>query len=192
MPLQRFRVGWTNFPGAPGVSTHYLSTSVADYSHIRTFYNAIKDLFPLNLTFTFPTVVDIINEATGQLTGAIAISPPANVISAAASNPYSGTSGAVLRWQTGAIQNGNRVVGRTFLVPLNQSQYFTDGSLTGTAITTIQNAATTLLAAYADGVKVWSRPWVGSPGNPARAGAYFTAIGAIVPDLAVVLRSRRT
>jgi hypothetical protein len=191
MPLQRYRVSWTNWPGAPGVSTHYLSTSVADYAPIRNFYLAIKDLFPNNLTFSFPTTVDIINEATGQLTGTIATTPGAQVVSAAPANPYAGSAGAVIRWSTAAIQNGNRVVGRTYLVPLNQTQYANDGSLSGTPITTIQTAATTLLAAYADGIKVWSRPFAGTPGNPARAGAYFTALTATVPDLAAVLRSRR-
>jgi len=191
MPLQRYRVSWTNFPGAPGISTHYLSTSVADYAAIRNFYIAIKDLFPNGLTFAFPTTVDIINEATGQLTGLIATTPGANVISANAAGSYAGSAGAVLRWTTAAIQNGNRVVGRTYLVPLNSSQYANDGSLGSTTITTIQTAATTLLAAYADGIKVWSRPFEGTPGNPARAGAYFTALAATVPDIAAVLRSRR-
>lgn len=191
MPLQRFRVGWTNFPGAPGVSTHYLSTSVADYTAIRTFWNTITPLLPNGLTITFPSIVDIINEATGQLTGSIAVTPMAQIVSAAVQQPYSGTSGGVIRWVTPAIQNGNRVTGRTFLVPLHRDQYQNDGSLASTFITTVQTAAVTLLAAYADGIKVWSRPFAGTPGNPARAGAYFTAIGAVVPDLAVVMRSRR-
>jgi hypothetical protein len=203
VPLQRYRVSWTNWPGAPGVTTLYLSTSVADYSHIRTFFNTIKDLFPTNLTFTFPSVVDIINETNGQLTGSIATTPGAVVTSTASSQGYAGSAGGMIRWNTAAIVDGTRVTGRTYLVPLHQNSYFTDGSLVSATITSIQTAATTLLAAYADGVKVFSRPYpgraaVGTPGEPgykparaARVGSYATALSALVPDLAVVMRSRR-
>lgn len=198
MPLIRYRVAWSNWPGAPGVSTHYFSTSVADFSPVRAFYLANKDLFPNLLTWTFPTSYDVINEVTGQLSSTVATAPQTAVSSAHSATAYSGTSGAVLRWSTNSVVNGNKVVGRTYLVPLAQDQYFTDGSLVGTFITTVTAAATALLAAYGDGLKVWARPFPGrtndpggKPDIPARVGSFHTVVAATVPDFAAVMRSRR-
>lgn len=186
MPLARYRIGMGNWPGAPGVLTLYLGTTVADFTPIRTFITAIKDTFPNTLTFSFPTSIDIINEATGQLTNSVAVAPTAPISSTSTAAPYAGSAGALIHWGTSAFVAGRRVAGRTYLVPQANASFASDGSLSGTVITTIQNAATALIAAYGDGLKVWSRPKEG-----VRPGAFFTALSASVPDLAVVLRSRR-
>ncbi len=186
MPLARYRIGLSNWPGAPGVMTFYLGTSVADFTAIRTFCNAIKDAFPNGFTFQFPSSVDIINEANGQLTNSVAVAPQVAVSSISAANPYAGSAGALIRWSTSGFVNGKRVQGRTYCVPLAAAQFANDGSLAGATITLLGNAATALIAAYGDGIKVWARPKEG-----VRPGAFFTALNATVPDLAVVMRSRR-
>lgn len=186
MPLARYRLSMGNWPGAPGVMTLYFGTSVADFTAVRTFITSIKDLFPNGLTFSFPTTLDIINEATGQLTNATAIAGQTAAASISTAAPYAGSAGALIHWNTSAFVNGRRVAGRTYCVPLANSNFANDGSLSGSAITTLQNAATALIAAYGDGLKVWSRPKEG-----VRPGAFFTALSATIPDLAVVMRSRR-
>jgi len=201
MVLQRYRVAWSNWPGTPGVSTHYLSSSVNDYTAIRTFYQAIKDYMPNGLTFTFPSLVDYINEVDGKLVSSTAVTPGAPVTSVAALGSYSGVSGMLIRWNTSAVVNGNKVIGRTYLVPMAQTKYQNDGTPDDTQRTIATTAANALIAAYADGIKVWSRPFAGraatagpppKPAIAARAGAFFTALSASIPDVAVVLRSRRT
>lgn len=187
MPLIRYRVGMGNWPGAPGVMTFYFGTSVADFTPVRTFILAIKDLFPNGLTFSFPTSVDIINEATGQLTNSTAVAGQTASASISTAAPYAGSAGGLIHWNTSGFVNGRRVAGRTYCVPMLANGFANDGSLAGTTITTMQNAATALIAAFGDGLKVWSRPKEG-----VRPGAFFTALSATVPDLAVVMRSRRT
>jgi len=176
------------------VTTLYFGTGVTDFTGVKTFFDAIKANFPNGLTFTYPTTVDVINEATGQLTGSVVGTTLASTVSITTASVYSGVSGAIVRWNTGLIQNGKRVTGRTFLVPLVKECYDTNGTLASGTISGIQTAAAALLSGYGDGLKVWSRPYAGAPGTGegARAGIYATVIGQTVPDLAVVLRSRRT
>lgn len=195
MPLQRYRVSLANWPGAPGVMTFYLGSGVTDFTPIRTFCNSLTGVMPNGLSFSFPTTVDVFNEANGQLTGSLPATTLATVSSSVTAAAYSGTSGALVRWNTGLIQAGKRVAGRTYVVPLAGSNYDTNGSLSTTCIGLIQGAANTLLTSLTDGLKVWSRPVTAdatkTPPVVGRAGAIATVISAAVPDLAVVMRSRR-
>jgi hypothetical protein len=194
-PLNRVRVTWTNFPGAPGLSTFYLSSAVTNTAAILTFYTAIKDLFPNGLTIQVPSTGDVVDSATNQITGAWTGSGGGNTASTATANPYSGTSGALVRWTTGAVQNGRRLSGRTYLVPLNNLQYANDGSLSSTCQTTIQNAANAMITSYAAALLVYGPPrdsGTNGPGDPGKAAITSPAVAAVVPDLAVVMRSRRT
>jgi hypothetical protein len=191
MAMQRFRVTWSNFPGAPGLSTFYLNPSITDYTPIRTFFTAVAGYLPNGLQLTFPSAVDTINESNGQLTASVGITPMNFIQSGVTAGAYSGASGAVVRWQTTGIWHGKRVSGRTYLVPLTSAAYGNDGTLVTAAITTLQGAANTLITSYGDGLRVWARPFAGTATRPARTGMQFGAISATVPDLAAVLRSRR-
>jgi hypothetical protein len=90
-------------------------------------------------------------------------------------------------WNTGAIVNGRRVRGRTFLGPLDNSCLQNDGTLSSSSIT----HANALGAAWTDaGLTttlscVWHRP-VGGTG-----GSNHEIISATVRDKFAVLRSRR-
>jgi hypothetical protein len=197
MPLIRYRVSWGNFPGAPGVTTLYFSTSVADFTPVRTFFNSVMTTCPQSLTFSYPTSYDVINEATGQLQTTVATAAQAVSTSLTTAGTYSLTSGALIRWNTSAVVAGNKVVGRTYIVPLAGSQYNNNGAVASGTITTLQNAANALLAAYGDGLKVWARPFkgrtgvAGKPDIPARVGSFATALSATTPATPVVMRSRR-
>lgn len=197
MPLIRYRVSWGNFPGAPGVTTLYFSTSVADFTPVRTFFNGIKDVMPQGLTFSYPTSYDVINESDGKLSTTVATAAQAVSTSITTAGVYSLTSGALIRWNTSAVVNGNKVVGRTYLVPAAGVSYNTGGAVSATTITTCQNAANALLAAYGDGLKIWARPFKGrtgvpgKPDIPPRVGSFATALSATMPTTPVVMRSRR-
>lgn len=197
MPLHRVRVTLTNFPGAPGYAAHYFSTSVTDMTALKTFWTSLVNYFAAGTTFTLPSSGDIINETDGKITGGWSGSGGGTAGSGGTAANYSGSSGAVVEWQSNAIVNGRRPLGKTYVVPLKSTYYDTQGSLDiTTCVTPITTAATTLLAAYTDGLKVWSRPYTpptdGKPHPAARVGSYGTAIAARVPDLAVTMRSRRT
>lgn len=193
--LNRVRVNWTNFPGAPGLSTFYLEASTTNLAPLKTFFTAIKDLFPNALTTDVQNSGDVIDTGTNKITGAWVGSGGGTSVSAATANPFSGASGAYVRWLTNAVLNGRRLSGRTYLVPLNQLQYGNDGSLSTTAQSTITTAASALITSYAGSLTCYGPPRDAGtlgPGDPGKAAINSPIIAAVVPDIAAVMRSRRT
>lgn len=193
MTIQRVRVVMSNWAGAPGYINFYETSAVVDHTPYRTFFNSLITLFPAGLTFTFPGSGDIINEGTGNIVGAWTVAAPAPVVGTNAS-VYAGGAGAVVDWLTSGVVAGRRPMGRTFLVPIGSNMLDTNGSLAGTTITTILNAATAMIASLGPTFLVWSRPFPGGPGGdpPSRLGTVNPVTSARVPDLAATLRSRRT
>lgn len=192
MEINRVRVSWTNFPGAPGLSTFYLAAGITDVTAIKTFFTAIKDQFPAGLTTQVPNSGDIVDVGTGKITGSWAGTGGGSAVSVATAAPYSGTSGAMVRWISGAVVDGHRLTGRTYLVPLTGNKYANDGSLNSTDQTTIQTAANALATAYAGSLVVYHKHRNASGGDLGSPGVVSGVVSALVPDLAVVLRSRRT
>lgn len=189
----RCRVAWANFPGAPGVSTFYFGSSTVDMSALRTFFAAFTNLIAGGVQLQIPSAGDQINDTDGSITG-IWTGPAQTVVTTTGSGAYSGASGAVVEWLSSAIVGGRRPIGKTFLVPLAQANYDTNGTLTSAFLTAAQTAANALIVAYAGEMKVLSRPFTppaGSP-KPPRVGVASTIVAARIPDLAAVLRSRRT
>jgi len=192
--LNRVRVGWTNWPGAPGLSTFYLESGTTNVAALKTFFTSIKELFPNSLTTDVPNSGDVIDTGTGHITGGWTGSGGGTSSSAATANAYAGACGALIRWNTNGILNGRRLVGRTYLVPLNNLQFANDGSLSGTCITALQNAATALITAYAGALHIYGPPrdtGTNGPSDPGKAAINSPVIAAVVPDLAAVMRSRR-
>jgi hypothetical protein len=194
--INRVRVAWSNFPGAPGLSTFYLADGTTDVTAIKTFFTAVGVLIPNGTTFQIPNSGDQIDPGTGKLTGTWTGTGGGSFTSTAtAGAAFSGSSGAMVRWVTGAVVDGHRLVGRTYLVPLVGTNYDANGSLSSTAQTTIQNAANALVTSYAQNILVYHKHVDSDPdATPPVAGSPGVTSGitsAIVPDLAVVLRSRR-
>jgi hypothetical protein len=191
MTIKRYRVSWSNFSGAPGVSTLYFASTVTDFTPVKTFFGSVAAFLPNGLTLSYPTTVDVLDEVTGLIQTTTAATTLTQTVSAVASSAYSGTSGAIVRWITPDYVDGKHVVGRTYLVPLSSGSYDTNGSLSSTPISTIQTAGLTLLGATS--MVVWQRPRAANAlkGITARVGSSHAASNVLVPDLACVMRSRR-
>lgn len=201
--MNRVRVAWTGGPGGNGVSTFYLGSTTTDMTGIKALFNSLKTYVPTGITWTVPVLGDQINDTDGLITGSWVGTNGGTVSTIGGTAAYSGTSGFCIDWLSSAIIVGRRRQGRTFFVPGAPLIYQNNGSLDDPTVTAIQNAGTALITAYAGEFKVWSRPFAGSPqigtpGNPGyrpakppRVGAAVQVIAARVPDLAVVLRSRR-
>lgn len=185
MTMNRVKVLWQNFSGAPGYSNHYVGSTTTAQTAIRAFYNALASYIPTGTTIQVPNTGDQVNEATGQITGAWTGTPQSQVTCSGAGN-YSGPCGAIVNWRTAEVINGRRPMGRTFIVPLVVGSYDSNGSLSAGTISAIQTAADTLISSLAGELKVWSRP------KPTIAGANVTVVSAQVPDMAAILKSRRT
>jgi hypothetical protein len=116
----------------------------------------------------------------------VAAATPPTVVNGGGSGAYSAPSGAVLHWLTGTVRNGRRLRGRTFIVPLANSNYEANGTLAAGTITAIQNAGLALMDEATTRLVVYGRP---APNAADGVAALVT--GARVPDMAAVLRSRR-
>ncbi len=188
MTMNRVKVLWSNFPGAPGYSNFYVGTTITDHTPIRTFFNSLITYLPSSVQILVPTSGDQISEATGLITGSYSATVTGGAVNATVGNTgvYAGASGAQIQWTTSAVIAGRRPLGKTFIVPGYSTMYDAFGSLNSTFIAALNAAGTTLIAALGGELKVWSRP------RPTIAGANVTITACRTPDLAVTLRSRRT
>jgi hypothetical protein len=176
---------WTGFLGGPGVNTFYVGDTPTDVTNFHDFYAAIANGIPAGISVQVLNSGISISRETGELTGAWTCLPAQAPVVGTAAGAYPAGSGAVVRWDTGAIVNRRRVRGHTFLVPLGPSNYDTSGRLSVGAAAAIEAAALTLAADLGTACGVWSRP------APGRAGSFHTMPVASVPRTVAELRSRR-
>ncbi len=199
--IQRVRVNWGGFIGAPGVSTFYGQDANAMTTWLHTFFGALTTSLPADVTISFPTTGDVIDDVDGSLTGTWTGAGAAAVVGTSAVG-YSAPVGALVHWLTSDIEGGHRLRGRTFLVPFSGGAFDTDGTLVSGAWGQVDTAAGTLVTSAAGSMYVWHRPraaeaaftdrhGVVHPAIVARSGGHASVVSHAVPDKAVVLRSRR-
>jgi hypothetical protein len=188
---------WSGFPGAPGVSNFYFSVggtpSVANVANaqgrIRTFFAAFTLCLPTGVTISISGDSQVIDPATGAITGTVSNgTPPANVAGAGGTF-YSALSGACVIWKTSVVINSRQLRGKTFLVPLTSAAYDNDGTLLASRRDELRAAAAALVLPGAfpsdELLVVWHRPTGGAGGSAALANA------SSVNDRVAYLKSRR-
>ena len=168
----------------PGFSVFYSAGAVDVTTELGTFFNAIKGVFPVPLQWQIPSTGDSIDDATGALTGGWTGGTAATIGGSAASGYAAGT-GAYVQWATAGIVNSRRLRGRTFLCPIINTQYETNGTLIATFLSLVQGAASTL--AGAGKLQIWHRPSLAAPAG----GSSSQVTAAMVPDQVTSLRTRR-
>lgn len=191
--LWRYRCVWSGWSGAPGYSSFYTLADDQPQAHadaVRAFLDqafrvaAAPEYLPQVVKITFDATIDRVDANTNKLIGTSAVNAPA-VIQGTGSNLYSAASGACVTWKTSDHHDGRRVVGRTFLVPLNGLAYENDGTL-GSGFLTQVRAATAAYIANAN-----TQPQVMSRVTATHPGGAHPIIAGDVRDKAAVLRSRR-
>lgn len=192
MPIVRVTSRWTGFQGAPGYSNFYFQGNTVGESsldfrqRVTNFWNELIPVLPSDVAVQNETEAPVFDEATGALLGYSTPGTQGTPTTGGAPGGYSAASGAVITWNTDSVRGSRRIRGRTFIVPIAGSAYQDDGTLTTSAITTIQDAAGELIqGGPSNDFVVWSRPVNGSGGIAAGVTGYR------VPDMAAVLRSRR-
>lgn len=194
--MWRLRVTWSGAAVVgPGLSTFYaLDTSPGFPAAVRALMASYATSIPSGTTITVPNNGDVIDAATGALTGVWTDGAPPAAITTSASGTYARGVGAQLRWRTSGIVAGRRVVGSTFLVPIQSLAFDTDGTLGPATVTGLLGPANTYLSAAPYAV-VWSRPFAGNPSatppKPARSGSVHLITSVSVPDRPSWLVSRR-
>lgn len=181
--LNRYRVIWTGGPGGTGVSTFFSNeSSITALADIRAFFNTIAGLWPSAMTFSFPESGDQIESTTGTLVGAWTQPAAAPVVGGNPGAAFAAGVGGRVRWGTGAIVNGRRLVGTTYLTDVTVGTFDNNGTLAPAWISQVKAAADTLVAT--DSLVIWSRPRDGVSG-------FGSVESASIPDRVTSLRSRR-
>lgn len=200
--IQRLRAVWTVFPGGPGLSTFYFNDAHAAQSALHDLFFNVKNYLPPDVTITVQAGGDVIEDTTGTLTAVWAGTIQAPVVGTAPRTTYAAPAGGLLRWETLAIRAGSRLRGRTYLVPLTADSFGAAGTLAGSVVTDLANAASILVGAVTPNMVVWQRPrvarasYVDGRGIPHKAlsgrqGSSAVVTSSSVPFETVILRSRR-
>lgn len=191
--IMRYKSIWSMPSGGPGVTTMFAfpdTTEQVFADAARNFLNdalattGAADFLPSLCSIQGEAVVDNIEVESGLLDSTVPITAPA-VITGIGSGAYAAPAGAVVTWLTGLVHQGRRVRGRTFLVPLANTAFENNGTLTSAYLTNVRNAATTYIAGAANPC-IWARP---TPGTA--DGAAFAIAAGSVQDKIAVLTSRR-
>lgn len=183
--IERMRVTWSGAPvTGDGLSTFYFKSGSAAPAAVKTFFTAMAPYIAAGVSFDVPTSGDVIDEATGGLTGVWAAAG-GGVVASSGNAEHAQGVGARLKWLTGGIVGGRRVVGSTFLVPIHRLMYDTDGTLAAGLVTAAPAAGNALVTATSPNFVIWSRP------TASRSGTSHPIVAAVFPDKVSWLRSRR-
>jgi hypothetical protein len=184
---------WTGISGLPGYTKMRFFgelTAVADLdaaaANFRTWLAAAAAQVPSGVSIQVQGSASL-HADDGLLTGELPIATPPAVVTGAGSGNYAAPAGALVRWITSGINGGHKVEGRTYIVPLSGGGLETNGTLAN-AYRTGLLAASIVFANSSPSPAVNSRAY---PSNPLRGNQTHEINNAIVPDKAVILRSRR-
>jgi len=185
--LVRVRTTWNGTAVVgEGVSTFYFTEAHTGFvADLTAFWTTLKGNFPAGITLRTDNTGDLVDIDTGQLSGTWTDTAGSPVLTTGAGVFAQGV-GARVKWTTTGIRNGRRVRGATFLCPLINGSYESDGSLTSTFITAATTACNTLLTDSGTFMRTYSRP------VPGQGGQASPVTAALIPDKISWLRSRRT
>lgn len=201
MTLFVVRTVWSGFNGAPGLSQHAFEVaggatpSDSDASHaataVRALWTGITAAIPPVIKLDIQSEVDTFDEATGDLTGTVSAGTQAQISGSSGATVFANGVGMRVKWLTGSIAFGRRITGSTFIVPVGNTAYDTDGSLTAGTVTALTTAGSALLSSASGSgcaFGIWSKP----NAVKARPG-FFTAVSSAQGiDKISWLRGRRT
>ena len=194
--IERVRVALTGFIGAPGVCTFYGLNATALYPEIVNLWGGLALKMPSRVSIKVENSGDALEDTTGAVVGSWSIAS-ATGVAGADNGPYAAPIGACLTWLTETILDRHRIKGRTFVVPLGDSQYAQDGTLQDATVVDLSALCATYVTAGTANALIWHRPVTARAATPtrparvARAGGHGIITGSRVKDQVAVLRSRR-
>src|SRR5256885_16833203 len=153
--MNRVRVAWSGFTGAPGVSTFYLDSATTDLAPLKTFFTSVTSFVPNLVQINIPVSGDQIDSNTGEISGVWVGTGSGVVNGFGGSAAYSGSSGFCVDWLSATIIAGRRRQGRTFFVPASVNAYQADGTIIESTRTSVLAAASTMISAYGSGLRIF-------------------------------------
>jgi hypothetical protein len=185
--VQWVSTGWT---GAPGYTSFYLAslddTAINDFlDATHDFLAALTTYIPSSITYVAPANYRVVDAATGVLADIVPFGTPSTNVTGSSGNGFAAPAGFSVNWLTTTAATHRLVVGRTYIVPVDDVLYQTDGTLKTADLAAIQTAASALVSRTDPNFCVWRRPVLGAGGSVA------PIVAAKVNDRVSVLRSRR-
>lgn len=193
--IRRTTAIWSGAPGLPGYTTMYWDGTLDGSAALSAMKTLMTDLLgagatgnstyvPAAIDINFDTNTELIDEATGEMVSfeSATAQPP---IGGSGSKVYAAVSGACISWYTAGVANGRRVRGRTFLVPLQDQAFASDGSLSVSLLADLAAGGNGAVAAGE--LQVWHRP----SGPGATDGFAHPVTAWRATDQAAYLKSRR-
>lgn len=116
----RVTTEWTGtLPGVPYFSTHYFAGDTAGEADaaaaaVVSLWQEVDTVVSTGLTWTVPTEVEFVDEATGAITGVEAVAGGTGA-GQNGSDPLPMATQGLLRWRTGVFVSGRELRGRTFI-----------------------------------------------------------------------------
>ena len=204
MSLMRVKARWT-IPGAGTAFSvfHFGDDGDSDISNmdatsavdkVHAFYTALGMYLPNAVKIDVQADVEHLQVDTAELLGVASGGTKTTITgSAGATVNWAAPAGACITWSTAGIRTvtskPRRVRGRTFLVPLAQNAYETDGTLAAAFLTATNQAANNLRSNTTGApLLVYARP----SETPAVVGQVYSVTGHRLSDRVAVLRSRRS
>ena len=173
-----------------GISTFYfgaLATNTVITPAVHTLFNAIAPYLPPTVTISIPDGGDIIEATTGALAGTWT-SGGAFSATGGGGAAYAQGVGARIDWKTTSIVHGRRVRGATYVVPIQNTGYNTDGVINTAIVSAINAGAAAFIATANLDFAIWHRP---HPKGSA-SGDVAHVVSGTMPDKVSWLRTRRT
>lgn len=120
MSVARYRVDIAGLVGGPGLSTWHFDTTASGYTDqdavdaVENFFLGAPSLTSNNITFTGQPVIDILDEASGQVTAQNGVSGW-SVAGTRTDEELPPTTQGLVEWQTGIYVAGRQIRGKTFM-----------------------------------------------------------------------------
>lgn len=189
----RYNVAWSIPNAGPSVNVIHIAGQIETgidqvNGALRTFYAAQAARIPDNVSVSMPTEVVELDDTSGELIATAALAAQA-VVTGTSTAGWGAGLGARVVWGTNAIRFGRRVRGSTFLVPLANTSFDTNGRVadaTRTAIVTAADNLRTTLGTLSKSLVVYSRP---TPEHP--VGASSAVSQNTVSPIPGTLRGRK-
>lgn len=137
---------------------------------VRALFVAFQGSLPDEVNIEFDSEVRELDLA-GNLTGVSPVTAPASV-NGTSTLSWSQGMGSMIRWNTGQVVAGRRLVGRTFIAPRTNTAFTTSGDVTPGTITSDGTAIAAFLTALSNAgspLVIWSR--TGQVTAPVQNGA---------------------
>jgi hypothetical protein len=188
---------WSGWAGSPGFTNFYFSPdSIQNATHVqavqarvKTFWGAVSTCLPSGVTITIEQDSQIIDSSTGVINDTISAATAQTTTAGAGPAPFAAIAGACIIWRTATFIAGRQLKGKTFVVPMANSAYDTDGTILAGRLADLRAAAIGLGLPGAFPVEerlvAWHRP-VGGTG-----GSATTVSSTSVNDRVAYLKSRR-